>query len=66
MDTLIILSTPSTDYLSTNYCPKKYLSNIPKKGMSTLNGARRRLYCSSTWMGYKGALQHEATTRKAI
>ena len=38
--------------------------NISKKKMSTLDGTCRRLYYSFAWMGYKGAPQHETSTRK--
>ena len=51
-------------YFPTNYCPKKFLTNIPKKGMPTLDGTRRRPHRSSACTGYKGALQHKASTRK--
>ena len=51
-------------FFLTNYCPKKCLTNIPKKGMPTLDRTHRRPHCSSAWMGYKGALQHKASTWK--
>ena len=58
---LLVPPTLSTDY-SSNYCPKKCLSTIPKKEMPTLYGTYRRPHHSSVWMGYKGAPQHEAST----
>ena len=32
--------------------------------MPTLDGTRRRSHCSSVCTGYRGALQHKASTRK--
>ena len=52
--------------LPTDYYPNKCLTNIPKKGLSTLDGTRRRSHRSSAWTGYKGTLQHEASTQKTI
>ena len=53
-------------YFPTNYCPKEFLTNIPKKEMPTLDRTHRRPHRSSVWIGYKGALQHEAFTRNTI
>jgi len=60
---LLVPPTLSTDY-SSIYCPKKCLSTISKEGMPTLDGTRRRSHRSFAWTGYKGAPQHEASTRK--
>ena len=51
-------------YCLTDYCPNKCLTNIPKEGMPTLNGTCRKPHYSSACMSYKGAPQHEASTRK--
>ena len=45
--TFLIYLTLSTNYLYTNYCPKKCLANISKEEISTLDGTCRRSYCSS-------------------
>ena len=67
MSPLLVPPTPFTNYLfyfPTNYCPKKCLTNIPKKEIPTLDRTHKRPHCSSAWTDYKGTLQHKASTQK--
>jgi len=59
--TLLVYLTLSTNYLTTDYCSNKFLYNILKKGMSTLDGTHRRFYHSSIYIGHKKTLQYKAS-----
>ena len=51
----------STNYLTTNYCLDKFLSNISKERMPTLDGTCKRLYYFSVYTGHKRTLQYETS-----
>ena len=59
--TLLVYLILSTNYLTTNYCLNKFLSNIPKERIPTLDGTCKRSYYSFVCIGHKGTLQYEAS-----
>ena len=64
--TLLVHLILSTDYLFTNYCPSQNVYDFVLRKMFYSRQGLTDTSCSFACTGYKGALQHEASTTKEL